>query len=264
MSSIGVGELRRVFDDDWIRRLASLENLLKRFPNADRAEFEKVLRAGLRQYVQSVNVPSVNEVHRQIKALERAADREKYDKVADLLESSAPTAQAARDCLRERLSLPVSAWRGVVLPDAATLRDPTRQKKACELVGQLCRCGGLRKEGRSRPNGKQSRSTIEPELYGPMPSTRISKREAELDLVTSLQRAFYRATGRYPPWTANYNALPNPFVQMVQEVLDLVRAAGAQRADAVGLINKLTKRRNKKYPDWRKKLLMASVSTNKS
>jgi hypothetical protein len=97
-----------------------------------------------------------------------------------------------------------------------------------------------------------------------MPSTRISKREAELDLVTSLQRAFYQATGRYPPWTANYNALPNPFVQMVQEVLDLVRAPGAQRADAVGLINQLTKRRKKMDPNWKKKLLMASVSTNKS
>jgi hypothetical protein len=96
-----------------------------------------------------------------------------------------------------------------------------------------------------------------------MPSTHVRKRDAEFQLIAYVDHAFYLATGEFPPWTADHG-LPSPYAQMVQEVLDLARAPGAQRADAVGLMNKRTKRRNKKDPDWRKKLLITPVSTNKS
>jgi hypothetical protein len=96
-----------------------------------------------------------------------------------------------------------------------------------------------------------------------MPSTHVRKRDAEFQLIAWVDHAFYLATGHFPPWTANHSS-PSSYAQMMQEVLDLVREPGAQRADAVGLMNKRTKLRNKKDPDWRKKLLITPVSTNKS
>lgn len=192
-------------------------------------------------------MPSDNEVHDQIEALERAVSREQYEEVANLLESSLPAARAARDCLKERLTTP--AWRrwGVTFPDVASLRDPAHQRKACEIVRQLCTRGAEIAVGRRRSStGKRSRSYIRPLLYGPTPTKHPPRRDAERELVNTLQYAIYQATGREPTWTARHDsphAAKGPLARMTKRVLDL--AGAPQHADAVGLINELNKRRRK-------------------
>jgi len=252
VSAISIEEVTVVFDGKCLQDLAHMGRLP---PNADLQVFAKVLHKGLRAYVQASRVPSGNAVHREIKALEKAASCGKSEEVAGLLESLSPT---ARDWIRERLSTPAWCKRGVALPEPATLRDPAHRKKACELVRQLCTVGAAIREGRLRPTGKRSRSTYHPVLYGPMPTRHFPKRDAELDLVTALQDAFHRATGRRPTWTAHHDA-PSPFACMTREVLRLARAPG----DAVGLINELHRRRRETRRRANKRQApAASLSTN--
>jgi hypothetical protein len=260
--AITIDEVPRVFDDACFRRLARMGKMSS---DANLEVFATTLQDGLRRYAQTTRAPSSSSVHQHIAALEKAASRKKYDRVADLLWSPLSAAEAARNCLRERLTTPAWRGRGVTLPSAAALQDPNLRTEACELIRRLCTVDAKPHPGRLRPTGKQSRSTIKVQLYGPTPSTCVSKRDAERELVTSVQDAYLRAHDYKPPyavWTANPD-FPNPFAQMTQEVLDLARVPRAPRADAVGLINGLNNRRRKRKPDWRK-LLMPPLSTNNS
>jgi hypothetical protein len=257
LSLITMDGVPRRFDDACVQGLAYLVKLPT---NADMEAFSKGVRNDARRYAQSVRVPTPNEVHREIEALEKAASRGRYQKVADFLESPSPAAQAARDWLSERLRTPAERLnmptrRVTMLPDAGTLRNPSYQREACELIRQLCTRGGERQEGRVRPTGKRSCDTLRPLLYGPTPSPHFPRRAAELDLVMFLQMTVSRAGGK-PALTARHrsdHADPGPFARMAQEVLYLVGAP--ERADAVGLINELDRRR-------RRKLLAAPLSTN--
>jgi hypothetical protein len=215
------------------KRLQALAQIGRLPPGAELQVFFEGVRRGVRAYALSARNPSRNDVHHEIEALHRAADRGEYEVVTDLLEG---LSSAARDCLIERLGRP--GWRGETLPDTASLRDPARQGRACEAVRRLCTVGGKSREGRRRPGGKRSRSTYQPLLCGPTPTRNFRRLEAELDLVLSLQDAFVRATGREPAWTAQHRS-PGPFARMTKEVLCLAGAPG----DAVGLINELHRRR---------------------
>jgi hypothetical protein len=230
--AISLEEVTVRFDTKCIQELAHMGKLP---PYADLQVFAKVLHKGLRAYAQARRAPSGNEVHREIRSLEKAASRGKFEEVAYLLESLSPT---ARDWIRERLSTPAWRKRGVGLPEPATLRNPAHRKKECELVRQLCTIGAVIRDGRLRPTGKRSRGTYHPVLYGPIPTRHFPRRDAELDLVTALQDAFHRATGLEPAWTAHHDA-PGPFARMTKNVL---RLAGAPD-DAVGFINELHRRR---------------------
>lgn len=258
--ALTIDKVPRIFDGPCMLRVARIG---KPPPNADLKVFATILRHGLQRYAQFARAPSSNAVHQHIKALEKAASRGRYNRVADLLWSPLPAAEAARDCLSERLTTPAWRGRGVTLPSAVALRDPNLRMKACELIQCLCTVSAKPKKGRLRSTGKQSRSTIEVEHYGPIPSPHFSKRDAEYELITALQDACLRAGWELAKfaWTTNPGD-PGPFARMAQEVLDLA-GGNAKYADAVGLINELNKRRGKKNPDWRK-LLTPSLSTNNS
>jgi len=252
ISAISIEKVPVVFDGKCLQNLAHMGRL----QDTNLQEFAKGLHRGLRAYAQAARVPTGNDVHRQIKALEKAASCGKSEEVAGLLESLWPT---TRDWIKERLSTP--AWRkgGVAFPEPATLRDLTQQRKACELVRQLCTVGHEVREGRRRPSGKRSRKTVQPQIYGPRPSPQFARRDAELGLVLALQDAFLRATGREPPWTANHNR-PGPFARMTNKVLQL---AGAPVGGAVSLINELHRRRTvmRRRADKQRRRGM-SLSTN--
>jgi hypothetical protein len=121
VSAITVAEVPNVFDDPCIQRLAQMGRLP---PGADLQVFAKIVRNGVRSYARAARVPSDNDVHREIKVLEKAASFYKCEEVADLLESLSPR---ARDWLIERLSTPASCRRGMALPQPATLRHPAHQ-----------------------------------------------------------------------------------------------------------------------------------------
>ena len=153
VSAITIADVPVIFDDKCIERLAQIGRLP---PDAKLQVFAEGVRRGVRTYTQAACLPSRNDVHHEVEALHRAADRDEYEAVADLL---GKISSAARDCLAERLTR--SSWRGKTFPDAATLRDPAHQRRACEVVHQLCTAGGKRREGRRRPGGKRSRSTYQ-------------------------------------------------------------------------------------------------------
>jgi len=233
--AIAVDEVALKFTD---RRLKKLAHDAKLPAIGDFGRFARSVRGDVTAYVQASRVPSSNDLHREIKALYRAANRKEYELVAVLLER---LPAAARDWLDERGRR--AGWQsiygspGVNLPTANDLREPAHRIQACTLVRQLCTDGGGMIEGRLRPTGKRSR-TYRPLLCAPKPTRHFAKREAEFNLVISLQISFLEATGRMPPLTARHGFL-GPFARMTQKVLNL---AGA-RADAVGLINELSKRR---------------------
>src|SRR5262252_7157205 len=110
VSTITVAEVPDVFDDLCLRRLAQIGKLP---PDVDFEVFAKGVRHGIRSYARAARVPSDNDVHREIKALEQAASRCKCEEVADLLESLSPM---ARHWLSERLSTPAWSRRGMAFP----------------------------------------------------------------------------------------------------------------------------------------------------
>jgi hypothetical protein len=232
--AIPVDKVPVIFDDDCVQKLAYIRKLPS---DADLGMYAKLIRNGVRAFAHGARVPSSNDLHQEIKALYNAALREKYDTVADLLENLSP---ATRDWLNERYQR--RSLRGTTLPAAEDLRDPTHRKPA--LVVQLCSTGGKIIEGRRRPTGRRSR-TFKPRLYAPEPRRHFPKREAELELVASLQIRDLHVTGCLPALTARHRSAhrpPGPFARMAQKVLDL---AGT-RADAVALINELNRRRREK------------------
>jgi hypothetical protein len=220
---IAAGDVPRIFEDACIDALA----VIGRLPaGADRKRFAEGVREAARIYARDVRTPTDNELHAEIAALYRAAERKRYRDVATLLEQLSP---------RERNLL---SKRGVQLPASEDLRDATRQGKACETILRLCQRGGEYGEGRRRPSGKRSR-TWRPLLVAPKPRRNFPKRQAEYDFIMSLQLAWLEATGKPPSLAANAKRL-SPFARMVRKSLELV---GAGHADAVGLINELNRRR---------------------
>jgi hypothetical protein len=238
--AIAVDKVPIVFDDMRLRKLAHVGKLPA---DADFDRFARSVRGAVQDYAHAARLPSSNDLHREIKALHRAACRTKYEEVADLLEG---LSTATREWLEGR-GKPL-AWQwihgdlGVKLPPADALRQSADRDEACALVRQLCAVGGQFTEGRRRwLRGNRSR-TYRPQLCAPEPSPYFSKREAERDLIQSLQISYLGAAGEMPALTARHKTdgrPPGPFARMAQEIL---RLAGA-RADAVGLITKLNRRR---------------------
>jgi len=213
----------RIFDDACIDKLADIGRLP---PDANRERFAEGVREAARIYARDARTPTDNELHGEVAALYRAAERKRYGEVTTLLEQLSPR---ARTLLNKR---------EVQLPASEDLRDATRQGEACEIVSRLCQCGGGYVEGRGRRSGKRSR-TWRPLLVAPQPRRNYPRRDAERDFVMWLQVTWLEASGKRPPLAANPARL-GPFARMAAECLRLV---GASHADAVGLTNKLNKRR---------------------
>lgn len=111
--------------------------------------------------------------------------------------------------------------------------DPAQRDDACAAIIRLCRGGGIRVDGRNRPDGKRSRS-FKSLLYAPTPQDHPPRREAERRFVEDLQSAYRTVSGQEPAATANPNR-PGPFARFVQACLNDVKSG----ANAVGLINGL-------------------------
>jgi hypothetical protein len=227
--SIASEDIPRVFDDACLRELAS------ELPaGADLARFAEGVREAARIYAKDARIPTDNELHAEIAALQRAADRGQHDRVATLIESVSPQ---ARQLLNERGARPSI---GITLPSADALRDPAKRDAACTCVARLCQHGGRYVEGRRRPSGKRSRPVWRPLLHAPEPRRHFPRRDAERDFVVWLGTAWYAATGKKPPRTAD-SRKPGPFARLVKRCLALV---GAPHANAVELIKGLDRYRH--------------------
>lgn len=222
---IAAADIRRIFDDACIDSLADIGQLPA---GADRKCFAESVREAARIYARDACLPTDNELHAEIAALYRAAERKRFGEVATLLEQLSPR---GRKLLNKR---------EVQLPASEDLRDATRQGKACEIISRLCQYGGEYGEGRRRPSGKRSR-TWQPRLAAPQPRRNFPRRDAERDFIMWLQLTWLEATGERPSLAANPER-PGPFARMARKCLALV---GAGHADVVGLINELNKRRRK-------------------
>ena len=225
LKPITSAEVPRIFDGACIDRLAAIGALPE---SANRKCFAQGVREAARIYLREVRAPNVNKLHAEIAALHAAAQHERYGQVADLLEKLSP--QAFRLLSSRRLS--------VQLPASTDLREPHRQRIACEAVFRLSQRGGAMVKDRLRGPDKRS-CKWRPLLVGPKPRRHVPKRDAERNFIMWLQHAWLKATGKCPSRAANARR-PGPFTLMVREALKLV---GGGHADAVGLINELNRRR---------------------
>jgi hypothetical protein len=190
--------------------------------------FIEGIRCAYQIFSEDAGKATLNEVHHEIDELVRAALRAvKARKGQD-----AACEEVARRV--ERLSVQARTLlnkRGT-LPDAEALRDPTRQRDACETVARLGRVGAYRKQGRKRPGDKKSTTEVSV-LYAPVLQQYPSRREGPAHaFVGWIEAAYIEATGKKPPCTAN-RSNPGPYAHFVQACLDELRAS----ADAVDLIN---------------------------
>jgi hypothetical protein len=218
----------RVFDDACIGELA-----VELPAGADLARFGEGVREAARIYARDARIPTDNELRAEIAKLQRAADRGQHERVATLLEGLSPEARRRLKARGARPSI------GITLPSADALRDPARRDAACTRVDRLCQHGGRYVEGRRRPSGKRSRPVWRPLLHAPEPRRHFPRRDAERDFVVWLGTAWYAATGKKPPRTAD-SRNPGPFARFVGKCLRLV---GAAHVDAVELIKGLDRRR---------------------
>jgi hypothetical protein len=114
------------------------------------------------------------------------------------------------------------------------------------MINRLCSIGGSYVEGRKRPSGKRSRSTLEPLLHAPALRRHVSKREPERNFVMNLETTWLEATGTKPSLTARHSDRSRklgPFARFGRKCLRLV---GAGHVDVVELINELNRRRLEK------------------
>jgi hypothetical protein len=230
---IAVDEVPLKFDEERIEQLAGIGGL----PNsADRQRFADSVREAARIYARDARKPSEKNLRDEIERLHRAASRQEYKRVADLMRALSPETRRSLDA---RASRPGFMTAGLKMPTLKALRDPARREQACDVVRRFCTLGGCYIAGRRRRSGKQS-ATWKPLLYAPKPIKRPLRREAERQFVMHLQLAWLEALGKRPTATVNPSRSDRPFANLVRECLRLV---GASHADAVGLINELSRRR---------------------
>jgi hypothetical protein len=239
-SVIALADVPVVFNDAFIRELVALARLP---PSADLNVFAAGVRETARIYAKDAREGDVNELHHEIAALYDAASQRRYDDAAGLLTDLSPQTRAR---LKDRLKLPGPRKAKLRLPAARALRDRKRRDRACEIIEQLCRVGGVFVEGRKRPSGKWSRPTFRALLHAPAPRQHVSKRGPERSIVMNLETTWLEATGRKPSLTARHGDASRelgPFARFASKCLHCV---GAGHADVVELINELNRRRAEK------------------
>ena len=209
-------QLTRILDGKFIQGLAQQAKLSWA---ANIPRFAAAIRDAAQRYVAAMATPSDVAMHDEIKALYSAADRHRCKETATRISKLSEQTRAFLKGRGDRPSV------GLEIPEPDALRDPARQRGACETIARLLRVG--------MKGGK-------PLLYAPQPRPRPPRREAELNFIMWLEVAYTEATGMLPSYTANPNR-PGPFARMVKTCLGKI----ARGADAVGLLNKLHDRRTK-------------------
>jgi hypothetical protein len=89
-SIIAFEDVPAVFDDDCIQKLATIAELP---PDAEMTAFGAGIREAARIFARDARRPNANELHYEIASLHEAADRQSYERVADLLEKLSPQAR---------------------------------------------------------------------------------------------------------------------------------------------------------------------------
>ena len=227
---ISAKDVEEVFGEECVHQLAEICGLPTPM---DLGQLRKGICAAAHIFVRETQIPKSNAVHREIELLHGAADKRQSGAVASLLQNLSPRTV---ELLKRRASR-----LGIKLPSSGLLLVKGRSAAACAKITRLCSMGGRSVEGRRRPTGKRSRPTWSPLLYAPKRSPHFSKREAERNFAIWLSVAWYEATGQCPSKTADPRK-PGPFARLVKECLKLV---GAGHADAVGLINQISRRRRR-------------------
>jgi hypothetical protein len=216
---IPLSDVATRFDDACICRLAQIAELP---PNADLEVLGLFIREAADLFVRDALSPTSNEIRNEIASLHDALERRDYDRAISLL---------------DELSLEARARLGDVLPTPADLRDADSRDETAAALASLCRIGGQRVEGRRRPDGTRSPSSVRPYFNAPEASRTFLRREAERYFVERLSIAWCRATSKAPPRTARRASAERdigPFARLVRECLRLV---GAAHADPVALTN---------------------------
>jgi hypothetical protein len=226
-SVIAAEDVDRVFDYDQIAELTAIAKLPA---DADRQRFAEGVRDAVRIYARDAREPSVNDLHREIEKLHRAAERQQYDQLAVLVEGLSPK---ARNLLNTR-----GARLGVMLPSPEALRG-AQHEEACAAIVKLTQFGGEDRKGRKRPGGKRSPDTWRPHLYAPSRQRNFPKREAERTLIIMLQAAWLDAVGTLPSRAVNRDR-PSGFAKMAARCFQLIGA----RADVADLINTVNRHGN--------------------
>jgi hypothetical protein len=219
--NIGLEDVPAVFDDPCIRELA---NIAKLPADADIGIFGWWIREAACMFACDARVPTVNELHDEIAALHKAAERKRYEQVGDLLDRLSVEARVMLSTLQGEL------------PTSGDLRDKTVRDRVREAVERLCRTGAMQRDDADLLPTSRSRSAWRPHLHAPNPQRHFMKREAERYFVARLSVAWCRVVGRAPPRSVRHRAEREigPFARFVRRCLDLV---GAKYANAAELIN---------------------------
>jgi hypothetical protein len=221
---------------------------------AQTRRFAASLRKTARVYLGAKRAQKID-VSDEVKALYRAAELHQFEKAARLMKD---LSRQTRGFLNER-----AAQISLNLPKPSFFLDRARRRSACEAVRRLSSQGGHWEAGKWVPylylpkrepsheleaqrtiqdsiraaqklgikiNMRELRRKAIKSVRGIEPELRSSKRQAERDFIMFLQTDYTIATGRLPPMTARKyeqrdgTARPSPFVEMVQECLDLLAA----------------------------------------
>jgi hypothetical protein len=219
-------DIDRCFCETEIRRLASMAKLPAK---ADLARFGEAVRDAVSLYVKRLQEPNVNQIHREISALHKAALRRDFQALACNIRS---LSEQARHFLMIKSQT-------ALIPSKADFEDPAKCEEAAAIVELLCVRGG-EVQMKKRRDGRQYR-TLTWKIAGSNPTRTPQKRSAERDLAMWLQVACLEATGRTPGLSAHPDN-PGPFARLLRSCLDMI---GAKHVDAIELINSLNKQRKR-------------------
>jgi integrase len=172
----------------------------------------------------------------------RQADKSAWPPAAAAARFLALTGWRSGEALNLRWPEVDLAARTAVLPGTKTGRSMRPlSNAACDVLRKLQHIPDELVFGIGPPprdDGKRSRAW-RPLLHAPKRTRNFAKRDAELNFIMWLQAAWLEATNELPSLAANPKR-PGPFARMVRKSLELI---GAGHADAVGLINELSRRR---------------------
>jgi hypothetical protein len=213
-----------VFDDARIQKLAIIGKLPR---DADLNALAWWTREAAALFTIDARAPTANELHTEIATLCKAAEQQSFERVAVLLDELSAEAGAMLSTLG-------------ALPAPRDLKVGSLRQQACEAIVSVCQIGGQLIEGRLRPSGKRSRSQVRQHLYAPARSRHFRKRNAELQFVTRLSIAWWKATGSRPSLNVRHRDASRDIGPFARFVRDCLRLVGAGYADPVELIRQLS------------------------
>jgi hypothetical protein len=189
---------------------------------------------------------SIDEALDKANSLDPGEIRDEIAKLAKLTELASDgnwsTAREAADLLESlhpdtRAVIELSAiYSKVPTREGLTSEDALRREKARRDLRALCVLGGKPKEGRRRPGGRQSRTTLETMYAGPVLMRGRPRDDWALAFCVSVGIEYERATGRTPNrdrWEEG-----GAFVDLLRE---LFRSMGAGSINVEWLVRRYTK-----------------------